>query len=228
MGINKIIEERDKYTAGSPKWCDLNQYKAKVLEEMKPSTKEEILYFYQEDLNELSEGFIHTDEIPNVDYDFGVRSFLEYASALYRHPIPYCLIKYQDKYFFILREKGSGEIRLIGKKGMVGGHIGIEDNDVALDLIIENGLMRELKEETGITKELIKDINLRGLIKSNDGVDADHLGLVYEIELKTDNIKAEEEGILTGIWINKENLQQHYDSFESWSRIVYDNLLSRG
>jgi predicted NUDIX family phosphoesterase len=225
MTLDEILKERNKYLPGTDDWFDLNMYKSKKLEEMKPSTKEEILYFYQEDLDNIPVGFIHTNEIPNVEYNFGTRSLLEYASVLYRHPIPYCIIKYKDKYFFILREKGSGEIRLIGKKGMVGGHIGIEDDDFDLPCIIYNGLRRELKEETGITGDIINKAELKGLIKSNDGVDADHLGLVYEIEINTDNIKAEEDGVLTGIWINKEDLYKHYDSFESWSKIVYDNLL---
>jgi predicted NUDIX family phosphoesterase len=225
MDLNEIIIERDRYTPGFEQWIALNELKAKELEKLKPSTKEEILYFEQDDLDKLPEGFIKTNELPDIEFNFEKRSYLEYASALYRHPIPYCIIKYQNKYFFILREKGSGEIRLIGKKGMVGGHIGIEDDDWDLIDIVHNGLLRELKEETGVTRNMILAAELKGLIKSNDGVDADHLGLVYEIELKTDDIKAEEDGVLSGIWIDKDDLHKHYDSFESWSKIVYDNLL---
>jgi predicted NUDIX family phosphoesterase len=52
-----------------------------------------------------------------------------------------------------------------------------------------------------------------------------YLKVVYEIEINTDNIKAEEDGVLTGIWIHKNDLSKHYDEYESWAKIVYDNLL---
>ena len=73
---------------------------------------------------------------------------------------------------------------------------------------------------------MVKSLELKGAIKSNEGVDA-RSGLVYEIELySADGIKAEEEGILKGIWIDKEKLNEHYESFESWSKIVYNNILT--
>jgi len=126
-------------------------------------------------------------------------------------------LRYEDKYFFILREKGSGEARLEGKKGMVGGHVGEEG--------IVKGMYRELEEEVSVTPSIIKSLTLKGLIKSNEGVNIDHLGIIYEIELTTDKIKAEEKGVLSGMWINKEDLSKHYDSFENWSKIIYDNVL---
>jgi len=75
---------------------------------------------------------------------------------------------------------------------------------------------------------MVQSVALLGLIKSDLGVDVDHLGLVYEIEVNTDKIKSEEKGVLTGVWIAKEELPSHYESFENWSKIVYDNLLKNG
>ncbi|MFA7169543.1 MAG: hypothetical protein WC178_01685, partial [Candidatus Paceibacterota bacterium] len=153
------------------------------------------------------------------------RSFLEYHPTR-RHPIPYILVRFEDKYFFTLRERGGSELRLIGKKGLIGGHV--DDCDLVennLEKTCYNALFREAGEEAGVNEKIIKNISLKGLIRSDLGVDFDHLGLVYEIELTTDDIKSEEDGILTGLWISREELPEHYESFENWSKIVYDNLL---
>jgi predicted NUDIX family phosphoesterase len=222
--LEDIIKKRDSYPECSAKWNDLNYKKAKILQEIKPSTKENIIFFEEGDLDSIPNGFSKVSFIFSIAYYYGNRSVLEYNQTQ-RHPIPYCIIRYKDKYFFILREKGSGEIRLKGKKGLVGGHVGIEEKSTNLRTTIENGMKREIKEETGIIDDMIKSIQLHGLIKDNEGVNSDHLGYIYEIELNTDQIKAEEDGILTGIWINQKDLPQHYESFESWSKIVYDNIL---
>lgn len=224
MDLQEIINERDKYKIFTSTWLDWNRKKADLLEQLKPSTKERIVYFKDDNLYFLKEGFSSTSILFPIPYSFERRSLLEYNSTQ-RHPIPYCIIRYQDKYFFTLREKGSGEIRLIGKKGLIGGHINDEDDGDDLIDIIHNGMLREIKEEAGITEDIIKNIELKGLIKSNEGVNADHLAYVFEIELTTDKIKAEEDGVLTGTWIDKKDLGKHYNEFESWSQIVYDNLL---
>ena len=222
--IAEIIEKRDEFNIGSKEWEMWNDVKAERLEEIKPSTKEEILYFNEEDLKDIKEGFTKIDKIPNIKAYVGPRSKLEYH-PLKRHPIPYVLVKYEDKYFFILREKGSGEMRLIGKIGLLGGHVSVEEEKTDLEENIISGLMRELEEEANITSEIIKSCTLKGIIKLNTGVDADHLGFVYEVELLTDNIKSHEEDKLTGIWINKSELKNYEDSFENWAKLVYEKLL---
>lgn len=215
--LNVILKARDNFKVDSKIWNDLDNLKSEILSQIKPSTKEKIIYYRQSDLNNINEGFFKTSEPPSIKTFIGKRSKLEYDGALFRHPIPYIILKYRNKYFFILREKGSGEIRLEGKKGMVGGHVGSEG-------IIE-GMYRELGEEVAVDKSMIRSLTLKGLIKSNNGVDADHLGCLYEIELNTDKIKAEENGVLSGLWIDKKDLYKHYTSFESWSKIAYDNVL---
>lgn len=227
--LNEILKERDNYQVHTLQWNELNALKNHALSNLKPSTNEVILYFDEADLNNLPKGFIKHGtnllEVFNLPQEFASRFTIEHNCGLTRHPIPYVIIKYNDKYFYILREKGSGEIRLIGKLGMVGGHVGIEDKGENMIGTISKGLMRELEEEVGVTDKHVKEVSLKGYIKSNEGVDQDHLGIIYEIELNTDNIKAEEDGVLSGIWINKEDLHSHYDRMENWAKIVYDNLL---
>lgn len=225
MELNEILKIRDENIIGSMEWAAANQFKATMLEEIKPGTKEKILFYYEKDLVDVPQGFSRTLKLPELPGNYTQRAWLEYNNGLTRHPIPYCIVRHKNKYFFILRESGSGEIRLIGKKGLLGGHIAFEDEGNTQNETIINAMFRELHEEAGITDEMIDNINIKGFIKSNEGVDQDHLGLIYEIIITTDNIKAEEDGVLSGIWINKEDLHKHYESFENWSKIVYDNLL---
>ena len=61
--IAEIIEKRDEFNIGSKEWEMWNDVKAERLEEIKPSTKEEILYFNEEDLKDIKEGFTKIDKI---------------------------------------------------------------------------------------------------------------------------------------------------------------------
>lgn len=233
--IQTIVEERDKYVIGSAVWSIFDTAKTDILSKTKPSTNEIILYFNENEIIESDSIFIpSTEEIfaSNLKKElwqkFARRCELEYAAGQYRHPIPYVILKHKNEYFFILREKGSGELRLIGKKGLVGGHIGVEDCNLEIEETISNGMHRELLEEVGVTKDMIDSIDYLGAIKSNIGVDKDHLGLVHLIELNTKDIKAEEDGVLSGIWVKEEDIKNHVDSFENWLKIIYDNgLLGR-
>ncbi len=223
--LEELLRRRDQEEFGSEKWEELNVEKADYLESIKPGTRERIVYFEESDLGNIERVFTRDTDILGLPFGVERRSILEYHPTR-RHPIPYALIRYEDRYFFILRESGGGELRLIGKKGLIGGHID-EDDIVPGDLAetFRSALLREAAEEAGVTEEIIKSVELRGLIKSDLGVDIDHLGLVYEIELTMDRIKSEEEVVLMGIWISKDELAQHYESFENWAKIVYDNLL---
>lgn len=223
--LEEILVRRDEFEAGSQEWNRLNEEKADYLESIKPSTRENVVCFKEADLEGVKGVFTDNAAIFDLSFSIERRSIVEYHPAK-RHPIPYVLICCGDKYFFILRGQGGGELRLIGMKGLIGGHVSEEDVvEGDLEKTFRNALLREAKEEAGIGEDMIKSVNLRGLIKGDLGVDVDHLGLVYEIEILTDDIKSEEKGVLTGIWIPKEELPEHYQSFENWSKIVYDNLL---
>jgi predicted NUDIX family phosphoesterase len=223
--IKEILALRDEYDVDTEEWKTWNELKADWLEHHKPSNKEEIIYFKETALLDIPGGFSVIASLPMIPFHVMKRSLLEHHPEN-RHPIPYAIVKHKRRYFFILREKGSGELRLIGKKGMLGGHVGVEDIDQnSLNKTILNGLMRELNEEAGIDASMITGINIKGLIKSDEGVDADHLGVVYEIELDNDEIDTQEEGVQKGIWIHENDLENHNASFESWSQIVYNHIL---
>lgn len=223
--LEELLRRRDAHPVGSPAWDALNAEKADYLESIKPSTRERIVYFRERDLAGIPGGFAPAAGLGALAYGVERRSLLEYHPAQ-RHPIPYILVRCRDKYFFILREAGGGELRLIGKKGLIGGHVDAEDivaND--LEATCYRALLREAREEAGLGEEMVVGAALRGLIKSDLGVDVDHLGLVYELEIDTDQLRSEEDGIATGIWIPRQEVERHYESFENWAKIVYDHLL---
>lgn len=225
--MGEILELRDQYPIESTEWSLLNERKADLLEARKPSTKEMIVYFPIQEVMSLPKGFYKINKIPHIQALVERRSLLEYNSTQ-RHPIPYVVVHYKNQYFFVIRELGSGEERLIGKIGMLGGHITANEMDeLSLQQTIINGLKREIHEEAGIMDSMVEDVRLLGVIHSDEGVDADHLGFVYQIELNTNQIKSEEEGVLTGLWIYEDDLPSYVNRMESWSKIVYDHVFTK-
>ncbi|MFJ8528676.1 NUDIX domain-containing protein [Bacillus sp. NPDC094106] len=232
--LNQIIEEIQMET-DEKKLKTLHEKKATLLEAIKPSTKERIIFFDESEVTFVPTGFTNIEAInealKTVPVSVERRSILEY-NMMQRHPIPYVIVKHKNKYFFIIREGNSGEIRLIGKMGMLGGHVGEEDiqltnNKIELFKTIENGLYRELMEEAGISSEMIESISLEGLIKLSGGVEDDHLGFVYMVELHTDDIQSQEEGVIKGLWVEKEDLPSIKDKLENWSQVVYTEILQK-
>lgn len=232
--MSELKKLTDKITKNTEMFSKENIEKSMFLESKKKSTKTPILYFLENELDNIDTGFSKGSlEDLNANPLFEKRSLLEYLPSQ-RHPIPYCVVrcKKEKKYFLIFREGGSGETRLIGKKGLLGGHIDEEDKALIngkLDLIktIENGMYRELEEEANLTKDIIEDISLIGFIKINeDGcVENDHLGLVYLIEVPNTNLTAVEEGVLSGDWFTKEEILDMKPSLERWADLVFENIL---
>lgn len=226
--LEKLILQIEDTTTIDEK---INLKKSEILEHMKPSTKENILYFLEEDLKNISTGFakVSEDLIKNIEPHFDRRSKLEYL-PMQRHPIPYCIIKFENKYFLSLRKSGSGELRLIGQKGLLGGHVDKKDtiySDGEIDIIktIRNGMARELKEEANLDLINVNKIDFLGFIKieKNAEVENDHLALVYLIDISSE-IETVEDNVLSVIWLSKEEIIENIDTLESWTKIAFENL----
>lgn len=228
--LEAILMRRDACAVGSAQWEKLNRVKADFLESIKPSTRERILFFEEKDLPPTpSSGWMAAEsmDLEKISAAWGARSELEYH-PLRRHPIPYVVVRCGAKFFFILRESGGGELRLIGKKGLIGGHVA-EADAAAEGLLptVERALLREAEEEAGIAPSLIKHLELKGFIKADEGVDGDHLGVVYVMEIITENILGSEPDKLTGVWLATEEIRSQLGSLENWARIVYENFLEK-
>lgn len=225
--LEEILARRDVLAMGSAEWEKLNREKADFLESIKPSTRERIVFFEEKDLPATPKhGWLAAKalDLAKIPAAWARRSELEYH-PLRRHPIPYVLVRSGDKFFFVLREGGGGELRLIGKKGMIGGHVAEEDAvEGNLPSTMEKALRREAEEEAGITAEMITSLEPAGLIKSDTGVDADHLGLVYVMEINTRDIIGSEPEKLTGVWLTREEIVTQWESLENWAQIVVREL----
>ena len=139
---------------GTPEYDKINLAKSEIMELEKSKLNEMILFFKEGHLDNIPFGYSDKKlDLSTIPMYFGKRSLCEYEE-LQRHCIPYMLVKHstEDKYFFIFREGGSNELRLIGKKGMSGGHVGIEDYCEDINKVIASGMW--LKKE-----EILSHIN---------------------------------------------------------------------
>lgn len=169
--------------------------------------------------------------------------------------LPYLLFYRIDaegtvRYFTYQRGKGIGEDRLLGNASIgVGGHVEVEDlvtvNSILdINLVLQRNALRETLEELKIFRvdldeedyETFEDsIAARiadhgqaiGLLfdHSND-VGQYHLGIVYAIDLG-ENLYAEikEKELKFLGWNTHTELTQLPVTFESWSKLVIDNLM---
>jgi predicted NUDIX family phosphoesterase len=142
--------------------------------------------------------------------------------------IPYVVFRHGDRYFLTRRLKQSSEKRLRHLYSLgVGGHINREDvaGEPGSDPVVE-GLRREFQEEViydgGWTHRLIGLIN----DDSND-VSRVHLGVVFLVEGDSPRIAIRETGKLEGELLRLEEMKMFYLDMESWSQLIYDNLLER-
>jgi predicted NUDIX family phosphoesterase len=218
--IEDILKLRDKYKQGSSEWNILNIAKARTLEDLKSSWAEKVAYCYSSDLKDINNGFTTITHLPKIEIHEEKRSLLEYNGGYTRHIIPYCLVRYENEYYFVLRENNSDN-RLNNKYGLLGGHTSKN---------IESGMFRELQEEAEITLPKIKNIQIIGIIKSGDeentyDVSLDHIGLVYLIELKHKRVRMLENGVQKGVFVHRDEMHKYSENFENWLDLVYKNYL---
>lgn len=149
------------------------------------------------------------------------------VSKTYIQPIVYCLLKYTDKesreatYFCMDRIGDDGDARLTDMSSIgVGGHV--DDGESVVD-----AFYRELKEEVGIEQEHIMNATRMGYIYDpTTNVGKVHLGIVFLIELVTNEIEVAEKDKLRGCWVTFDHLEQLRDEgkLESWSDLCVDEL----
>ncbi|MGZ4963188.1 MAG: NUDIX domain-containing protein, partial [Limisphaerales bacterium] len=106
------------------------------------------------------------------------------------------------------------------------GHINDEDMAKGIENIIQHGMRREIEEEMLIKSE--QSCELVGVINDNSSeVSRVHMGLVYVLTTGTAEFEIAEKDKYTANWASVEEMAAVYDKMESWTQIVYDNLLKR-
>lgn len=214
---------------------DRSKLRAKYGDEM-------VLVVHADELPAMVNGFVAKSEfvLPILAEKslFLLRSEAEF-NPRFRQLIPYVVIRcFEGKtpmYFALQRLSGSGEERLVSKTTIgIGGHINPCDakdpNGYMLlankELVIHNAMWRELNEEIlNIDVVGINNMKFIGLINdTSDEVGRDHLGLVYMIDISTDQISAKETDKHTGEWMVYPQLVRNYASLENWSKIILQEL----
>lgn len=170
----------------------------------------------------------YEDVVNIIDYYsiFKLRNEVE-LDFDYRQIIPYCILKCGDKYF--VTKRLAGDPRLTGGYSIgTGGHINKDDVNQKLDATtINNCIIRELTEETTLTKkDLPKEFKfVESFVDNSNEVSQVHLCLLYLIEVNKE-CKIKETDKLEGLWLSREELTDEiYNSFESWSKIAADIIV---
>lgn len=140
--------------------------------------------------------------------------------------IPYCVVRHAEdnSYLVTRRLQQSSEKRLHHLYSLgVGGHINPEDGAVGDPVV--GGLIREWNEEISChgsaTARLVAVIN-----DDSSPVSSVHLGLVFLIEPESGTVDVKETDKLSGENLSLEAMRPRYLSMESWSQLVYDDLVA--
>lgn len=140
--------------------------------------------------------------------------------------IPYCVVRHPDQGTYLLtrRLRRSSERRLHHLYSLgVGGHINPGDG-AGGDPVI-GGLKREWAEEvvcsSPATARLVAMLN-----DDTTPVSRVHLGLVFLVEPTVATTSVRETDKLEGESLPLAEMRRHYLSMESWSQLVFDDLVA--
>jgi len=139
--------------------------------------------------------------------------------------IPYCIVRHSDDtYLLTHRLRASSEKRLHHLYSLgVGGHVNPGDGERADPVV--GGLRREWAEEivcaAPATASLVAMLN-----DDTTPVSRVHLGLVFLVEPRGGAAASVREvNKLEGEVLSLEAMRRHYLNMESWSQLVYDDLV---
>ena len=141
-------------------------------------------------------------------------------SPQYKQIIPYVAIRHDDSYFLLERTSKQTESRLHHKLSLgIGGHV---NPDVPTLL---GGLQKELEEEVNVEGDY--EISFAGIL-NDDTTDVGrvHLGAVYVLEAVAQTVTVRETDKMNGSWIARVELRALRERMETWSQIVYDEIIA--
>lgn len=141
--------------------------------------------------------------------------------------IPYVMCRHEGKYYMTQRTKKQGEQRLHGKWSLgVGGHINTETDVKGYLNIVEASLFRELDEEVCMSSRHITPVGV--LYDPTTPVGRVHVGLAYVLDtLAPEFTVREPEEHINAQWAGLEDIRKVYSGLEDWSRILFDQYISK-
>lgn len=160
------------------------------------------------------------------DFNFVLRSDAEYNQAFVQI-IPYILIANKDHTKIYVTQRIAGEERLKNSYALgAGGHINPCDLRVTKRIdTIYNAAMRELNEELDVKLSNPK-LKYLGTVRDLVSKTNEHAGVVYVAT--ADKVKVKEKETLRGEWMSFSELTGKYSSFESWARLIIDQIVLSG
>jgi predicted NUDIX family phosphoesterase len=157
--------------------------------------------------------------------EYRQRSHVEDDPAL-QQIIPYCVVHHphDDTYLLTRRLRRSSEKRLHHLFSLgIGGHVNPGDGESGDPVV--GGLQREWAEEircpSPATARLVAVLN-----DDSSPVSKVHLGLVFLVEPTLGFVDVRETHKLDGESLSLAAMRDRYLSMESWSQLVYDDLVN--
>ena len=157
--------------------------------------------------------------------EYRPRDEIEENAAL-QQIIPYCVVHHphDDTYLLTRRLRRSSEKRLHHLYSLgIGGHVNPGDGEREDPVV--GGLRREWAEEIRCTAPA--RASLVALLNDDSSpVSRVHLGLVFLVEPENASVDVREVEKLEGETLSLEAMRRHYLSMESWSQLVFDDLVA--
>lgn len=159
------------------------------------------------------------------NHSFRSRAIVE-EDPSFKQIIPYVLIQHENQFLLVRRTNRQTESRLHGKYSLgIGGHI----NDLEIagthGNVIQAGLERELDEEVELLGARVS-LRLVGIISDDSTpVSMVHLGLVFILQTDSPRFSIRETDLMTAEWASIETLREKLPLMESWSQIVFQNVI---
>ncbi len=176
----------------------------------------------------LGENIFLTENLEDIyafllaHHKFLPRDQAEYDSSV-RQIIPYVILCRNGSYFLLRRLRKQTEQRLHHKLSLgVGGHINATESTAADP--IQAGLLRELTEEVNVSLDY--SLTFVGILNETTGGVSDyHTALVYLLETE-DDVSVRETEKMSGTWTTPQELEELYPALETWSQIVFDQIIA--
>ena len=158
---------------------------------------------------------------------FGKRSEMEEDPG-YKQIISYAIISNNDSFYLMRRISGQNEKRLHNKLYLgLGGHMNPAGSGETGEEYLVSELKREFDEEVQLSNGcLIEDIKFIGFINDDSiPVGRVHVGLLYNISVSNQHVTINETDKISANWVHKDELDNHYEEMETWTRIAVDHYL---
>ena len=155
-----------------------------------------------------------------VDRHFFIDRPTAEASPRYKQIIPYVVIRHGSEYFLLRRTRRQTESRLHDKLSLgIGGHVNPDTPDLLA------GMQKELDEEVEIGGDY--EISLAGVLNDDTTeVGRVHVGAVYLLDAHSRDVRVLETEKMSGEWVTAVDLAARREAMETWSQIVYDELIA--